>query len=152
MFYGQDRNQLRRFYCQAWRKYSSGEPLEPLETQVAQIIKEHPEYHPLLADEGKALAKDYPPELGETNPFLHMGLHLAIREQVSTDRPTGIRVVFEQIASREGTAHAAEHRIMDCLAETLWAAQRNNAPPDELAYLHCLQALVHQRDKNVNIL
>lgn len=138
MIFGQDRNELRKMYADAWEKHNAKTPLSPLEAQIAQIVAEHPEYHATVAGD---LQKDFSVEAAETNPFLHMGLHLGIREQVSTDRPAGIRTVFEQLAHRTGDAHEAEHRMIDCLAETLWEAQRNQQPPDELHYLESLRKL-----------
>ena len=64
-----------------------------------------------------------------------MGLHLAVRDQIATDRPPGIRQAFDGLAQRMGSAHDAEHRIIECLAEALWEAQRAGRPPDEQAYL-----------------
>ncbi len=137
----QDRDQLRRFYLQSWEKARNGQPLEPLEREVVAVIEAHPEYHALLARGEAALGGEYPPELGQTNPFLHMGLHLALREQVGLDRPAGVRAVHTRLRLALGDAHAAEHAMMECLAEALWQAQREGRPPDEAAYLRCLQAL-----------
>ncbi|MEW5757832.1 MAG: DUF1841 family protein [Pseudomonadota bacterium] len=142
MLFGQDRNELRRFYFQAWKKFCAKQPLEPLEEIVAGVIKMHPEYHELLADEDKGLGRDYHPELDETNPFLHMGMHIALHEQVATDRPAGIRLIAKQLLLRVQDVHAAEHQMMECLAEMIWQAQRANSLPDELAYLRCLRGLV----------
>ncbi len=141
MLFTADRDSLRRFYLEAWRRHRAGMPLEPLEREVVAVVAEHPEYQPLLECGEAALARDYPPELGETNPFLHMGLHLAIREQAATDRPAGFRAAYAALVRRVGDAHEAEHRIMDCLVEALWQAQRAGRPPDEAAYLRCVRAL-----------
>ncbi|HHQ42715.1 MAG TPA: DUF1841 family protein [Chromatiales bacterium] len=141
MLFTADRDSLRRFYLEAWRRHRAGMPLEPLEREVVAVVAEHPEYQPLLERGEAALARDYPPELGETNPFLHMGLHLAIREQAATDRPAGFRAAYAALVRRAGGAHEAEHRIMDCLVEALWRAQRAGRPPDEAAYLRCVRAL-----------
>lgn len=127
-------------YLQAWRLFQSGQPLSPLEGQIAAVVTEHPEYHEQLRD--ATIASDYTPEGGETNPFLHMGLHLAIREQVSTNRPPGIRDVFDALAKRAGEAHAAEHQMLECLAESLWQAQRDGVMPDEAEYLQKLSRLL----------
>ncbi len=113
--------------------------MEPLEAQIADVIALHPEYHAPLEDPEGALDRDYTPEGGQSNPFLHMGLHLAIREQIGTDRPAGIRALFEKIARKLGTEHDAEHAIIECLAEALWEAQRAGRPPDEQAYLERVQ-------------
>ena len=134
-FDNQSRDELRRVYVEAWRKRRAGLPVEPLEAQVADVIAVHPEYHAALERGEDALARDYTPEGGQSNPFLHMGLHLAVRDQVATDRPVGLRKAFESLAQRVGSAHEAEHRIIERLAEAMWEAQRSGRPPDEAAYL-----------------
>jgi len=139
MLYGQDRNQLRRFYLQAWQKRQTGQPMEPLEQMVSAIIEQHPEYQPALSDADKALGREYLPEDGETNPFLHLGLHIAIQEQLQADRPAGIRAAYQNLVQRLGDPHSAEHQMMDCLGEALWRAQRDGRPPDESAYLDCVR-------------
>ena len=106
-----------------------------------QAIALHPEYHALLESVDGGAQKEWTPEGGESNPFLHMGLHLALREQLATDRPAGIRSVHTALAQRLGDLHEAEHRMLDCLAETLWHAQRGGTPPDEAAYLERLRRL-----------
>ena len=139
--FGNDRDSMRRYYWQAWTKFQQKQPMGALEQQVAAVIKEHPEYQRGLAQTDKMLQRDYLPENGETNPFLHMGLHLGIREQVATNRPTGISTVYQQLVLKYG-AHDAEHRMMDCLAESMWLAQRYNTAPDEAAYLARLTQLL----------
>lgn len=141
LFAGQSRDQLRRMYVEAWRKFSQRAPLEPLEAQLAAVVAEHPEYVQWLESGESALAAEFTPESGRQNPFLHMGLHLAIREQVATDRPHGIAGIHEQLAKRMGDAHAAEHAMLEPLAQTLWEAQHNGHTPDEQAYLEKLRAL-----------
>ncbi len=139
MLFGQDRAELRQMYVDAWRKSSMGTAMTPLEAQIADVIGDHPEYQAMMTSH--KIEKDYSPDGGQTNPFLHMGLHLAIREQVATDRPTGIAFLFNALLVRTGDAHEAEHQALECLAETLWEAQRNNALPDEEAYLERLRHL-----------
>ncbi len=138
MIFGQDRHELRNMYADAWQKHCDKTPLSPLEAQIAQVIEEHPEYHEALDGD---LEKDFTVEGGRTNPFLHMGLHLSVREQVATDRPPGIAATFRQLADKVGDSHTAEHRMIDCLAETLWESQRDSGPPDELHYLDRLRQL-----------
>ncbi|MGB0712456.1 MAG: DUF1841 family protein [Gammaproteobacteria bacterium] len=144
MIFSNDRDTLRAQYLNAWNKAGAGEALSPLEQQIASVVSEHPEYHPMLENRDRALGADYQPEGGETNPFLHMGMHLALREQLSTDRPTGFRSLYQAISGKLGDAHEAEHRIMECLGEALWRAQRNGTPPNEQDYLECLRALAGQ--------
>jgi hypothetical protein len=139
MIFGQDRGELRQMYANAWRKHCDKRVLSPLETQIAQVIEDHPEYHEVIL--GGDLEQEFSVEGGETNPFLHMGLHLGIREQVATNRPAGIASVFQGLAAKIGDPHAAEHRMIDCLAEALWEAQRQNHAPDEAIYLERLRQL-----------
>jgi hypothetical protein len=135
-----DREGLRAFYLEAWRKRRERLPAEPVEHQVADVIEQHPEYHEVLERGEDVLERDWTPEQGQSNPFLHMGLHLALREQVSTDRPAGIAALHGTLAARFGL-HEAEHRMAECLAEALWSAQRNNRLPDEVSYMEALRRI-----------
>jgi len=142
MIFGQDRNELRKMYADAWLKRCNKQPLTPLETQIADVVEMHPEYHDEVSSEN--LNRDYTPDGGQTNPFLHMGLHLGIREQVSTNRPAGIAAICQALAAQKGDIHSAEHEMIECLAETLWEAQSQNQPPDEHKYLERLQRLCNK--------
>jgi len=133
------REQARALFFDAWAKYRDRKPLAGLESVALEVILLHPEYHDLLGDPEGHLARDYAPEAGRTNPFLHMSLHLAIEEQLSIDQPPGIRTEFERIALARDDRHAALHALLECLGETLWRAQRDGAPPDAAAYLECLR-------------
>ena len=139
MIFGQDRDELRKMYADAWQKHVDAMPLSPLEAQIADVVAQHPEYHDAVTDQD--LDKDYTPDAGRTNPFLHMGLHLGIREQVATDRPPGIAALYAALAAKMGDRHAAEHQMIECLAETLWEAQSQNRTPDEERYLERLRHL-----------
>jgi hypothetical protein len=139
LIFGQNRQELRQMYVDAWRKSEAGEIVSPLEAQIAQVVSDHPEYQAMLTPD--ALEESFTPEDGKTNPFLHMGLHLAILDQVSTNRPPGIAAVFKDLAAKTADPHAAEHKMVDCLAQTLWEAQGQNAPPDEQKYLERLRGL-----------
>lgn len=138
MLFGNDRDSMRQYYCDCWSKEKKGEALEPLETQIVAIIKQHPEYHALLDNPEQAKSREYLPEMNETNPFLHMSMHLSIKEQVSMNRPFGISELMQQIVLKMGE-HEAEHQVMDCLAEAIWQAQRSGTPPDDALYLQCLK-------------
>ena len=141
IFTGQNRDQMRRMYLEAWRKFSARQPLEPLEAQLAAVIAEHPEYVQWLEAGDAALGAEFTPEGGRENPFLHMGLHLAIREQVATNRPAGIAEVHKKLSARLGSPHEAEHAMLEPLAQALWDAQRQGRMPDEQAYLERLRRL-----------
>lgn len=140
-FHDQNRASLRRMYVEAWRKHREGRPVEPVEDQIVRVVELHPEYAPMLETGDDALERDYTPEGGRTNPFLHMGLHLAIREQVATNRPAGIADVHRALLAKHGDAHAAEHAMIEALGTALWQAQRAGRPPDEAAYLESLRRL-----------
>lgn len=141
VFHEQGRAELRRMYVEVWRKFCAQEALEPLEAQIAHVIAEHPEYHALLKASEAAVHAEFLPEGDTENPFLHLGLHLAVREQVDTDRPAGIRQIHEKLVMRYGTAHAAEHRMFEVLGQTLWEAQRAGRAPEEALYVERLRQL-----------
>jgi ribosomal protein S16 len=134
------REQVRDFFFETWRKYRSGEPLAGLETVALQIALLHPEYRAVLDDPEHFRDQEYFPELGETNPFLHMSLHMALEEQLSIDQPAGVVERFEKLVASTGDRHNALHEALECLAEMVWRAQRDNAPPDAVAYLENLDA------------
>ncbi|HSI52808.1 DUF1841 family protein [Ideonella sp.] len=130
---------VRNFFCQTLAKQRNGELLSPLETLAAGWITEHPEYHAELADVEAALAAVYDVDEGRTNPFLHLSMHLSISEQVSIDQPRGIRQAVELLAAKRNSLHDAQHEVMDCLGEMLWASQRSGLPPDGHAYLDAVR-------------
>jgi hypothetical protein len=132
------REQSRAFLFDLWQKHREGAPLSALESMALAIVLEHPEYHAVLGNRERYLEREWQPEGGETNPFLHLAMHLAIEEQVSIDQPPGIRAAVEALAARRGSMHDARHDVMDCLAEVIWQAQRNAAPFDNATYLECL--------------
>ncbi|HHL3492270.1 TPA: DUF1841 family protein [Legionella pneumophila] len=141
MFYGDTVQETRQLFFISWNKYQNKKELSPLEKEIAQVILDHPEYHKVIEQSQSFLEHTYYPELGETNPFLHMGLHLAVREQIATDRPQGIRTIYTKLIEKYQDPLAVEHLIMDQLAECLWLSQKNNSPPDENNYLITLQNL-----------
>jgi hypothetical protein len=142
IFANQSREQLRQMYLASWRKFRAQEPLQPLERQVAAVIAEHPEYIPWLEQGEDVLGADFTPEGGRQNPFLHMGMHLAIREQLATNRPAGFADLHRRLCEHYGDAHQAEHALLTPLAETLSEAQRAGRAPDEIEYLHKVETLV----------
>ena len=132
------RDQVRDFFFDLWAKYRAGSPLTALEQMALAAVLEHPEYHAMLSDPERYRDREWKPEGGETNPFLHLSLHLAIAEQRSIDQPPGIRAAIEALARRHDSEHDALHDVMDCLAEVIWNAQRHGAGFDNTAYLDCL--------------
>jgi len=136
------REEVRRFFCEAWQKQTQGQILTPLETLAAQWIEQHPEYHALLNNSEGAIQQDYTPEGGVTNPFLHLSMHLSISEQISIDQPPGIRLIHQRLAQKLGSEHEAQHQIMECLGQVMWEAQRLGGNPDAQAYSLALLRLL----------
>ena len=138
MFFNPSRDEARNFLFEAWRKRTSNEILTPLEDLAAQLIAKHPEYFSFFEDPERYLGREYLPEAGEPNPFLHLMMHLAIEEQISIDQPQGIRAHFVRLTHELESEHEAQHRMMECLGEMIWRAQRDRTAPDASVYLDCL--------------
>jgi len=138
----QDRDSGRTFFLEVWEKYKKQLALQALEQIVLEVILQHPEYHEILEkDEKEISAMEFTPEMGMTNPFLHMGMHITIQEQIGSNRPSGITSLYQQLLPKYPSAHDLEHRMMEPLGETLWLAQRNNTLPDEAHYLEQVKKL-----------
>jgi Domain of unknown function (DUF1841) len=133
------RDEARRFLTDAWAKYSAEQPLTPLERIATGIVALHPEYQAIVESPKCNLDRDWRPESGDTNPFLHLSLHLAVAEQLAIDQPPGIRAQFERLRAARGDEHAALHAVLECLGEVMWHAQRHRTPPDAALYLACLE-------------
>ena len=132
------RDESRQFLFDLWDKHLAGTPLTPFESMALAVVLEHPEYHAVLRDRERYLDRDWKPEGGETNPFLHLMMHVAIEEQLTIDHPPGIRAAVDTLAAKHGSMHDARHDVMDCLAEMIWQAQRNATGLDNALYLDCL--------------
>jgi hypothetical protein len=130
---------VRRFFCETYRKHHANDILTPLEAIARDWLMQHPEYADHLADEEQALAMDYSVERGQSNPFLHLAMHLSITEQISIDQPPGIRAAFQNLARRLDSEHEAHHEIMECLGQMIWNSQRTGLPPDGEAYIECIR-------------
>jgi hypothetical protein len=133
------RDEARRFFFDTWGKYRRGEALSGLERPALAVISLHPEYHALLDAPERHLERDFLPEDGGINPFLHLSLHLAVEEQLSIDQPAGILALYQRLLQKTGAEHDAKHALLECLGEMLWQAQRLNAAPDPKIYLACLE-------------
>jgi hypothetical protein len=136
----QSRDEVRQVYLTVWKKMQQQSLLEPMEAIIADVIKLHPEYHALLDKDEFAKEQDFTPEDGQTNPFLHMGMHIAIREQANADRPPGIQPAYQKLLKKKAP-HDAEHSMIECLGQALWQAQRDNTMPDDNAYLACVKKI-----------
>lgn len=142
MLFTQERTRTRELFRSAWKKKQLDQALEPLEKQIVSLLDDHPEYHALLSGDDDVLDKDYKAEDGRENPFLHLSLHLALREQVGTDRPAGIASITRSLLLKHGDGHTVEHLMIEKLGLYLWEAQRQERAPDEAAYLNSLRELL----------
>jgi hypothetical protein len=133
------RDEARAFLIDAWRKFRGEAPLSGLEALAARLIALHPEYHALLEARERSIDREWRPEDGDVNPFLHLSLHLAVAEQLAIDQPPGLRAHFERLRAARGDEHAALHAVLECLGEVVWNAQRNGTPPSAELYLACLE-------------
>lgn len=138
--FAQTREEVRAHFLAVWQKMARKSPLEPIEALLADVIEHHPEYHALLNRPDEVMDPDFLTDATGVNPFLHMSLHIAIREQLQTDRPPGVVGTYRAlIDQRTLDPHAIEHRMMECLSASLAEAQRKATAPDEAAYLDCLR-------------
>jgi hypothetical protein len=133
-----NREQVRQFFFDTWSKYRAGTPLQGLEKIALDVVLLHPEYRAVLEAPDRTADKDYTPETGQTNPFLHLSLHLALEEQISIDQPAGVRAAFDALLRKKGDRHEALHAALECLGEMVWRSQREGKPPDAQRYLECL--------------
>lgn len=132
-----DRSKQRQYLKQAWEKYTRQDQLEPLELQLAKIVEKHPEYHDLI----KNLDSEYFPEQGNTNPFLHINLHLTLQDQLTMDQPKGIRGIHNRLLVKIKDEHEVEHLMMEHIAEMIFNAQKNNTAFDLNGYIIALKKL-----------
>jgi len=133
------RDEVREFFFYAWAKFNAAQTLTELEKMSVGVMHMHPEYHAILDAPGQFKHQEYFPEFGETNPFLHMSLHLSILEQISINQPIGIASIYQQLKLKHLNEHNAQHDILECLAESIWQAQRNNTALDANYYVQLIQ-------------
>ncbi len=135
MLFNQDRNEQRKFLAKSWDKYKNNQFLEPLEKELVAIIQIHPEYQKKIYN----IDSDYFLEQGEVNPFLHINLHLALREQLSINQPEGIKEIYSKLLNIHKDSHEVEHAMMDCITKMLFVLKQNNKPMDQELYIDCLR-------------
>lgn len=137
------RDEVREFFFNAWSQYQAQKPLTDLEKIALSVMHMHPEYHAILSAPEQFKHQEYFPEFGETNPFLHMSLHLSILEQISINQPIGIADIYAQLKlkyqSEHDFEHKAQHDILECLGESIWQAQHNNTALNAEYYVQLLQ-------------
>ena len=136
------RDEVREFFFDTWSQFKAQKPLTDLEKIALGVMHMHPEYHVILDAPEQFKQQEYFPEFGETNPFLHMSLHLSILEQISINQPIGITSIYQQLKLKHQEEHNAQHDILECLGEAIWSAQRNNTALDANNYVQLLQQRV----------
>ena len=132
-----DRSKQRQYLKQAWGKYTRHEQLEPLELQLSKIVEKHPEYQNIINN----LDSDYFPEHGQTNPFLHINLHLTLQDQIKMDQPKGIKKIHTKLLVKVKDSHEVEHMMMEHIAEMIFNAQKNNSAFNLDGYIQALKEL-----------
>ncbi|MDH3376311.1 MAG: DUF1841 family protein [Gammaproteobacteria bacterium] len=142
--YGSDRQQMRRVFFDAWKKFRNNEPLVGVEPLIVAVAQQHPEYHAVLDNSERHSQRDYYSELGDSNPFLHMGMHITLLEQIQMDTPKGIRSCFRQLQANGDDEHQAQHRMMVCLNAYISRIQIDGAAAGADDYLSCLQSLAQK--------
>ncbi len=138
-----NRDTLRNQFYSAWENHQKKLILSPLENQLVDVIQQHPEYQTIFSQKEKYIDKNFDVTRGEINPFMHMSLHLALQEQLSTHRPQGVNDIYNQLCQKHGNPHEAQHQIMEIIGDMIWLAQRENKAPDETVYLHRLKQLTY---------
>ncbi len=141
-----DRDKMRAVFYDAWRHFREQAPLTGVEALIVEALVAHPEYQPLF-DEGRPSETVDSKAAPGANPFLHLGLHIAIAEQIATDRPPGVAHEWRRLQGLWQDAHRARHAMMECLEETLWEAQGKGVTPDDSAYIERLRALGRGRSQ-----
>ena len=137
--YNPSRDQARQFLFDAWAKFKQTLTLTDLEKIAVEVIQMHPEYHVVFDAPERFMHQQYFPEMSETNPFLHITLHLSAIEQISINQPIGISQIYDKLLHQHNDKHLAYHDVVDCLAETIWHSQRNNEPLSSDHYLNLLK-------------
>jgi hypothetical protein len=141
MLFNQDRNQMRQVFFSAWQKFRQQQPLDGVENLIVNALSLHPEYHSFFDDIENNIDKDFSPDLAQSNPFLHLGMHISIEEQLSIDQPEGIKKAYQQLLNKHQDPHKIQHLMMECLGKVILEAQQANTIPDNSNYLNCIQAI-----------
>ena len=143
--FGNNREKIRGFILTCWNKREQSLfTLSALEQHVIRALNLHPEYQRLLESGEDALHQDFAHGADKSNPFFHLGLHITLYEQLESDRPTGIRALYQKIQHAAMDKHEAEHKLLHCLEQSLWEARARNSMPDEAGYLECVRKVAGQ--------
>ena len=137
----QNRDESRTYFYNVWKKQKNRLPLQPIEVIIFDVISDHPEYHRYLENKNSMFENNFSENDNEINPFLHMGMHIALKEQINSNRPIGINEIFTRISSKSISMHDAEHKMIECLERSLWEAHYKNEIPSDNRYIECLKKI-----------
>lgn len=137
--YTDNRDAYRNVFFVAWQKHLKKMPLELEEQRLIDVILEHPEIHQMLDKPESYLKQEF---ANEENPFLHISMHLALREQIRLDRPNGINEIFSTLKVNTQNSIEAEHLMLPVLATMLSKSQQTGMMPSDAEYLSMLRMLI----------
>ncbi len=138
--FGQDIQALRTVYFDAWEKFNQQAILSPLEHIITQAISTHPEYHDFFSDR-KNVNHTLTHSDG-TPHFFHLGLHVALGEQLQADRPKGIKKIYTKLMGLYFDPIEVEHKMIHCLMAFLVESAQHPNQPNEKNYLAKLEKLI----------
>lgn len=137
MMFTNNRDAYRKAFATVWQKHQKNISLDPQELQLLQVMLLHPEYESIYSEATQAQEYSL-----EENPYIHLSLHLTLREQIALNRPKGMTEIYNALMQQENNAHTCEHEMMNVLANLLWQAQQSGNMPSEEIYLQRLQMLI----------
>jgi Domain of unknown function (DUF1841) len=143
MLYGNNIQDTRQMFQRSWQKYQKQIVLEPLERQIVSVVLDHPEYHDIInlerIETSSFLDNSSAPYL--SNPYMHMGLHLALRDQFTLDNPQGIQAIYKALYEKHQNHHQIEHAFMPALMSHLATAINQHQAFDDISYLKFCQTI-----------
>lgn len=139
-----NRNDTRKVFFDAWQKEIHSQPVTPLESIIIDVIKRHPEYQSIFSHQETFENFQLSQNSNQPNPFFHLSLHVAIIEQIQSDRPQGIRDIYKRLLNKYHDQTEAEHKMMEVLANLLHDAAQNPAlMADDREYIDRLKRSFH---------
>lgn len=129
--YTNNRDTYRQTFANTWQKHLKGTTLDAVESELLAVILLHPEYHSLF-DSAQKEKQEFIPE---ENPYIHMSLHMAIREQIRMDKPLGTKEIYNNLQKIKQNPHEVEHIMMTVMAKLLWESQQSGVMPNDDTYL-----------------
>ncbi|AGF49226.1 DUF1841 family protein [Candidatus Kinetoplastidibacterium galati] len=133
-------DQARYFFIEVWNKHKLSKTLTPIEKTTIACILEHPQFYKDL-DNKESIKNSYNSNFPESNPFLHLSMHLAISEQLLIDQPCGIKAAYNKLIT-SNDPHTAIHKIIKCLTLTIQYSQTHRLELDSNKYMNLIKDLI----------